>query len=103
LKFCRRHEREHQRRFVSWCLRHQLPLRRDWTHRRTSGEPGWPDFMVVYRNCVLPIEFKATKTGRLSPEQVTVFSHLLNTGTQVHICYSDAEAIELTREWMWVN
>lgn len=93
-------EKDEHEDFINWCRRHDLPCRHDRTDKPTTGNVGWPDFEVVYRGRILPLEFKVHRR-KLTLKQREVHEHLARTGTDVLVCYSADEAIRKTMGWLW--
>ena len=63
---------------------------------------GAPDLLIAVPSANyhgLFIEMKATK-GRLTPEQKEVHKELLAQGYDIHVCYSDQEAMQVTQNYL---
>lgn len=92
----------------------QLYLREDQRARLTRAgvKPGWPDFIVVHRDCY-GIELKRrggrlnsavqyrTKRGTLRerPSQAEVFGQLRDAGMMIAVCHTPEEVESTLRMW----
>jgi VRR-NUC domain len=99
----RKLERDEQNTFAAWLSLREADrvLVYDWsrTDRATTNRKGLPDFRIYTRGRVLLIEMKVA-TGKLSADQEVMIEKFICCETVVYVCYSAAEAIERTRDWL---
>lgn len=97
-----RYERDHQGRVVQLCKQQGIICGWAATHRRSTYTKGWPDLTIVHGGKALLIELKA-QGGLLSADQWDLYVAFGASGTEVKICFSDAEAWVTICDWMKAN
>lgn len=94
-------ERDMHNVFEDWLKLKGIPYDHSRMDKKTTQQCGVPDFLVIWKQKVCPIEFKMPGNNP-SPEQQDFIERLNATGTTTYICTAAYEAIEITKRELGV-
>jgi hypothetical protein len=92
-------ESEFHRAFEKWMRANGFLFITSRMDRASTIPVGDPDYLIVAKGGVLPLELKMPKTGKLSPAQEARHLEYAATGTKVHVIRDLQTAIDLVTAW----
>lgn len=94
---CKKLEKDHHNVFSQWLNLNNIPFVHSRTDRKTTNEPGVPDYIVILKGKAICIEFKVNG-NKLSEGQEKFIAKLKENGTETHVVSMAADAIEIVKK-----